>query len=72
MNSVFLSVCYLTPFAICLGRRIGLVAKAETVESDVAPCHNCAKVDFCWFALFWVWGFFCDKSFNLSISVLQL
>lgn len=41
---MFLLVCYSPPITIFLGRRPGLVAKAETIESDVAPCHNCAKV----------------------------
>lgn len=43
-------------------RRADLV-EAEAVESDVAPCHKSAKDTF---------FFFCDKSFNLSVSVLQL
>lgn len=44
------------------GKRADLVVEAEAVESgDVAPCHNSAK-DY----------FFCDKSLNPSVSVLQL
>lgn len=54
---IFSSI-YLPPITICLGRA-GLVAKAETIESDVAPCHNCANVISVGLLCFGL-GFFCD------------
>lgn len=42
-------------------RRADLVVEAEAVEvRDGSPCHNSAQ------------DFLCDKSFNLSVSVLGL
>lgn len=55
---MFLLVCYLPPITISIGRRAGLVAKAETIESDVAPCHDYAKVLNCVVLLCFGLGFF--------------
>lgn len=70
MSSTFLLVCCSPPITIFIGRRAGLVAKAETADSDVAPCHTCAKVLVSVGLLCLGLGLFCDKSLNLSVSVL--